>query len=408
MTQTSAEPFRAPQDSSAAAKVYQTLLAAVESDELTYDPEQMAAAEQLDAVLTRLRRPFIDRVMTQLGLKALPKGLYLWGGVGRGKSMLMDLFYDQAPIKHKQRVHFHAFMIGVHSKINLWRQMDKAARRASPDYIRGAGDDPIAPVAKAIARDAQLLCFDEFHVTDITDAMILSRLFEALWSRGVVVVATSNRAPDDLYRHGLNRALFEPFIETLPDHMVVHEFGGGVDHRLRQLKAAPVYYTPLNAQSAAAIEAAWVRLIGKATPRETYLTVQGRSLTLRQTASGTARASFSRLCDQALGAADYLRLAQAFQTLILENVPQMGPDNRNEAKRFVTLIDALYETRTKLIMSAAVEPKDLYLDGTGAFEFERTVSRLMEMRTDAYLGERRKLEPTDAASSGNQADAARA
>lgn len=375
--------------------VVQALKFRVASGALTDDAAQRAAAHELDDLLQRLEVMRTKSILGFLSKKAPPKGLYLWGGVGRGKSMLMDWFFELALIKSKQRVHFHAFMLGVHAKINLWRKMDLDARRASKDYVRGAGDDPIAPVAKSIARDATLLCFDEFHVTDITDAMILSRLFDALWKEGVVVVATSNRPPEGLYKHGLNRGLFEPFIDRMPDHMIIHEFAGETDHRFRQLKAAPVYYTPLGPKADAGIEAAWQRLIGPAVPRETYLTVQGRGLVLQRTAAGTARASFNRLCNEALGAADYLRLAHAFQTLILENVPQMGPENRNEAKRFVTLIDALYETRTKLVMSAAVAPKDLYNDGTGAFEFERTVSRLMEMQSHEYLAERRKMDGTE-------------
>ena len=359
--------------------------------DFTEDSAQINAAAALDALHTRI----VDVPVKKAGLFSkhynAPKGLYLWGGVGRGKSMLMDWFFAAVPIDTKQRVHFHEFMLDVHSRINAWRRLAAADRKRSPDYVRGAGDDPIAPVAKAIARDAALLCFDEFHVTDITDAMILSRLFEALWTWGVIVVATSNRPPIDLYKNGLNRPLFEPFIAMMPEHMIIHEFAGTTDHRLRQLTAAPVYYAPLGDAADAGIDAAWQRMIGAAAPRETVLSVQGRSLVLQRTAAGTARASFTRLCADTLGAADYLRLAQAFQTLILENVPQMGPENRNEAKRFVTLIDALYETRTKLVMSAAVEPGALYKDGTGAFEFERTASRLIEMRSEAYLGERRLM-----------------
>jgi len=259
----------------------------------------------------------------------------MWGGVGRGKSMLMDWFCDAAPMNDKKRVHFHEFMMKTHARINAWRKMDSNTRKRSDFYVRGAGDDPIAPVAKQIASEAALLCFDEFHVTDITDAMILSRLFEALWSRGVIVVATSNRPPIDLYQNGLNRPLFEPFIEMMPQHLIIHEFAGKTDHRLRQLTAAPVYYSPLGPEADAGIEAAWKRLIGGAEPHPTTLTVQGRELLLRRTAAGTARASFTRLCADTLGPADYLRLSHAFQTLILENVPQMGPEKRNEAKRFV-------------------------------------------------------------------------
>ena len=343
---------------------------------LEEDSAQLAAADALDALLIRLSKPsgkpwfFSRRTIA-------PKGLYLWGGVGRGKSMLMDWFFELAPTREKQRVHFHAFMLDVHDRIREKR--------------KSAEGDPIKPVAKDIAEKAELLCFDEFHVTDITDAMILSRLFEALWDRGVVVVATSNRPPKDLYHNGLNRNLFEPFIEMMPEHLIIHEFAGKTDHRLRQLSSAPVYYTPLGEAADAGIEAAWQRLTGAAQTRETVLTVQGRELILRRTAAGVARTSFDRLCNNNLGAADYLRLAHAFQTLILENVPKLGPHNRNEAKRFVTLIDALYETRTKLVMSAEVQPSELYETGDGVFEFERTASRLMEMRSEDYLGARRKM-----------------
>jgi len=289
--------------------------------------------------------------------------------------MLMDWFFEEVNLEDKQRVHFHAFMLDVHNRITEHRKSKQG--------------DPIKPVAKEIAAKAALLCFDEFHVTDITDAMILSRLFRALWARGVVVVATSNRPPHDLYKNGLNRQLFEPFIEMMPEHLVIHEFTGETDHRLRQLTAAPVFYSPLGPDADQGVEAAWRRLTGAAISRETILKVQGRDLRLKQTAAGVARTSFNRLCAQPLGAADYLRLSHAFQTLILENVPQLGPHNRNEAKRFVTLVDALYETRTKLVMSAEVEVDELYLKGDGVFEFERTASRLIEMRSEGYLGERR-------------------
>jgi len=283
-------------------------------------------------------------------------------------------------------------MLDVHEQIGSWRKMDDKDRRRADHYVRGAGDDPIAPVAKLIAKRSQVLCFDEFHVTDIADAMILSRLFEALWSRGVVVVATSNRPPEDLYKHGLNRDLFEPFIELMPEHLIIHEFEGDVDHRLRQLTAAPVYYSPLGDGAELAIESAWNRLTGAAIARPTTLRVQGRDLVLENTAAGTARTTFHRLCSNPLGPADYLKLAHSFQTLILENVPIMDRAMRNEAKRFVTLVDALYETKTKLVMSAAGEPDSLYQKGDGSFEFERTVSRLMEMRSEDYLGSRRNFE----------------
>ncbi len=346
----------------------------ISKGELIEDAAQLRAAQALDNLLGRLQtskaKPwFFSRKVTQ------PKGLYLWGGVGRGKSMLMDWFFESAELPEKQRVHFHAFMLDVHAQIAKHRKLKEG--------------DPIKAVAKNIAKDTQLLCFDEFHVTDITDAMILSRLFEALWKRGLVVVATSNRPPKDLYHNGLNRQLFQPFIDMMPNHLIIHEFEGETDHRLRQLKSAPVYYSPLGKHADEGIEAAWQRLIGVAEPRETILTVQGRELILKRTAAGVARASFDRLCNNNLGPADYLRLSHAFQTLILENVPKLGPHNRNEAKRFVTLIDALYETRTKLVMSAEVAPSELYLKGDGSFEFERTASRLIEMRSHDYLAERR-------------------
>ena len=368
------------------------LLRCIDAGHFFEDEAQVFAAKALDDLLARIdaeparKKSFFSREMIA------PKGLYMWGGVGRGKSMLMDWFFSAAPVEAKKRVHFHEFMMSVHDRINHWRKLSESERKRSEFYVRGAGDDPIAPVAKEITGEAALLCFDEFHVTDITDAMILSRLFEALWSRGVIVVATSNRPPIDLYKNGLNRPLFEPFIKMMPQHLIIHEFAGETDHRLRQLTAAPVYYSPLGPQADAGIDAAWMRLIGGAEPKPITLTVQGRKLLLNRTAAGTARASFKQLCGDMLGPADYLRLSHAFQTLILENVPQMGPEKRNEAKRFVTLIDALYETRTKLVMSAAVEPSELYTDGTGAFEFERTASRLIEMRSEDYLGKRRVLE----------------
>jgi len=359
--------------------------------ELHRDEAQIAAAKSLDRLLERLSKTSHNPLFFWKK-KETPIGLYLWGGVGRGKSMLMDWFFEAVPSPEKSRVHFHAFMLDVHERIGAWRKLTESERRNSDYYVRGAGEDPIAPVAKYIAETSQVLCFDEFHVTDIADAMILSRLFSALWARGVVVVATSNRPPNDLYKHGLNRALFEPFIDMMPNHLIIHEFAGETDHRLRQLTAAPVYYSPLGDGAEIAIEAAWNRLTGMSIARPTTLKVQGRELVLENTAAGTARTTFQRLCGNPLGAADYLKLSHSFQTLILENVPQMGKDMRNEAKRFVTLVDALYETRTKLIMSAAVEPEKLYLAGDGAFEFERTASRLIEMRSENYLGARRSFD----------------
>ena len=359
---------------------------------LIRDPEQVEAAIALDGRLQALGEyePAKGGLLGRFfgGRETVPRGLYMYGGVGRGKSMLMDWFFEAADFKPKARTHFHAFMLDVHERINAWRKLDKAGRRASPFHVRGAGDDPIAPVARAIATEAKLLCFDEFYVTDITDAMILSRLFEALWiNEGVVVIATSNREPDGLYKNGLNRNLFEPFIRMMPDHFLIHPFEGDTDHRLRALTAAPIYYTPLNADATTAISAAWDRLTRGATPESFELIVQGRMLDFPKTARGVLWSDFSLLCETNRSSAEYLELAKAFHTVIIEDVPEMGPHMRNAAKRFVTLIDSLYESRTKLVMSAAVQPNDLYDQGDGAFEFERTVSRLMEMRTEEYLGQ---------------------
>lgn len=315
-----------------------------------------------------------------------PKGLYLWGGVGRGKSMLMDMFFAHAPKQPKRRVHFHQFMQETHEAIGAWRKLSASERRAHDHHVRGAGDDPIPPVAKGIANSARLLCFDEFQVSDIADAMLLGRLFEQLFARGVVVVATSNRAPDDLYSGGINRQLFLPFIDLLKDRLDVLEIERGTDHRLAQLTAAPVYYTPLGPDADAAMDAAWDRLTGGAEGEAEKLTVKGRQIPVPREAAGVARFGFADLCAKPLGAADYLAIANRFHTVLLDGVPQLSPEKRNEAKRFVTLIDALYEAKTKLVMSADAQPDDLYPDGDGSFEFERTASRLMEMRGTAYLG----------------------
>ena len=361
---------------------------------LVRDDQQSEAAKALDSRLKALSdyEPGGSGLLGRfLGNRTqVPRGLYMYGGVGRGKSMLMDWFYEEAEFTPKHRTHFHAFMLDIHERINAWRKLDKAGRRDSPHYVRGAGDDPIAPVARAIASEAKLLCFDEFHVTDITDAMILSRLFESLWvNEGVVVIATSNRSPETLYEDGLNRGLFLPFIDMMPDHLIIHAFDGEVDHRLRALKAAPIYHMPLGDEADTEISQAWARLTRGGAPVLTELIVQGRTLKFPKTARGVLRSDFAALCESNRSPAEYLEIAQAFHTVIIENVPEMGAHMRNAAKRFVTLIDALYEMRTKLVMSAAVAPDELYEKGDGAFEFERTVSRLMEMRTEEYLAQER-------------------
>jgi cell division protein ZapE len=293
-------------------------------------------------------------------------GLFLYGGVGRGKSMLMDLFFEAAPVARKRRVHFHAFMQEVHAGI--------AKARA------GGTTDPVKPVADAVADGATLLCFDEMQITDITDAMLVGRLFERLFERGVVVVTTSNRAPDELYKEGLNRQLFLPFIALIKDRVEVHELASATDHRLDRLAGAPVYHTPLGAEATAALDAAWDHLaLGPGDPLT--LTVQGRAVRLPAYRNGVARAAFAELCGQPLGPADYLAIAEAIDVLILDDVPVLGRARNNEAARFVTLIDALYETKVRLVASAAAEPDALYPEGEGAFEFARTASRLHEMRS---------------------------
>jgi len=365
----------------------------VEAGILNADVEQERAAAALTDLADRLAAWRPDRKKLFGKPDPAPTGLYLWGGVGRGKSMLMDLFVEHAPVSPKRRVHFHEFMQDVHRRMTAWRKMSDAERRKRPEYVRGAGDDPIPPVAKSIADRARLLAFDEFQVTDIADASILGRLFEQFFKRGVVIVATSNRHPDDLYKNGLNRQRFLPVIELLKQSLQVMELDGGTDFRLRQLEAAPVFYSPLSADAELAMDNAWERLTSGAVPQHCALDVDGRTLEIYREAAGVARFTFSELCARPLGPADYLAIAERFHTVLVDYVPQLSPDKRNEAKRFVTLVDALYEARAKLVMSADAHPDDLYPAGDGAFEFERTASRLMEMRTHEYLAAERREQP---------------
>ena len=354
--------------------------ARVSAGALDPDPAQRHAAEKLQ-ILHRRLKDYNPARPTRVGLglfgwgrdrleERVVPGLYIHGGVGQGKSMLMDLFFETAPVAPKRRVHFHAFMQEIHAAIH--------AQRA-----RG-GEDPVRPVADAVADGATLLCFDEMQVSDITDAMLVGRLFEQLFARGVVVVATSNRAPEDLYKDGLNRHLFLPFIALIKDRLEVHHLAGVTDHRMDRAAAGEtVYFAPLDAEAEAGLEAAWDRHAGEqGAPRS--FRVKGRDVTLPRVAGRVAWAGFADLCDRPLGPGDYLALAEALDLLILEGIPVLTPAKANEAKRFVTLIDALYEARVALVCSAAAEPADLYPHGTGAFEFARTASRLHEMRATGW------------------------
>ena len=351
-------------------EIYETRIA---EGKLRPDPAQHAILPALEGVRLWLEEHAIRRVSLFAGLFARPipppKGVYLWGGVGRGKSMLMDIFHDACAIQRKRRVHFHAFMQEVH------KGMHEARKRGV--------EDPLDPVAEAVIRDTRLLAFDEMQIRDITDAMIVGRLFEKLFAAGIVIVTTSNRPPEDLYKDGLNRALFLPFIAMLEYRLQVVELESPTDYRQHRLAGAQVYFNP--ARSAVTdIAAIWSDLTGGAVEAPLVLEVNSRKVELPRFANGVGRASFWDLCSKPLGPADYLAIARAVRVLILEDIPQLSSANYNEAKRFVTLIDALYEAKVRLIASAAEEPERLYIEGEGAFEFERTASRLREMQGEGW------------------------
>jgi len=364
--------------------------ARVAAGALQADPSQRMAAERLQDLYVKLRdydpppRPangggngvlgrLLRRKATEGADEARPNGLYLVGEVGRGKSMLMDLFFAAAEVPRKRRIHFHRFMQDAHIRVHAWK-------RQNPD-----GADPIPPLADTIAAEAALLCFDEFQVNDIADAMILGRLFEALFARGVVVVATSNTLPDDLFRGQPGRDAFLPFIALIKRNLDVLVLDGVRDYRREALRGMPTWLVPADARAERALDEAFARLTGGARPQATRLRVMGRDLIVPLAAEGVARFDFAALCKEALGAGDYLAIATHFRALVLDAVPRLGPENHDEARRFITLIDALYDHRVKLIASAEAEPDRLYQRGEGAKAFERTASRLIEMQGEAWL-----------------------
>ena len=358
--------------------------AQVAAKALSGDPDQEICARALqdlhDALGAFAAAGRTGGLLARLGLARrsepaaeAPKGIYIHGAVGRGKSMLMDLFFETAPVAAKRRVHFHAFMTEVH---------DRAHR------MRKRAGDPIPGLAAAVAEEAALLCFDEFQVDNIADAMILGRLFEALLARGVTVVATSNTAPADLYRNGLQRERFLPFIDILLQRLHVLELAGGDDHRLARLKGRRVYHAPLDDAAKAELDRAFRDLTDLDRGAAETVSVRGREIAVPEAARGVARFHFDELCRQPLGAGDYLALAARFHTFILAGVPAMRPEDRNEARRFINLIDALYEARCNLVLSAAAGPDKLYPQGLGADIFRRTTSRLIEMQAEDYIARR--------------------
>ena len=363
---------------------YDSLAAA---GDIEADPQQQILAKRFDALIEAICSKRLSRKSSALGWLfgkskkvAEPiKGLYIHGEVGRGKTMLMDMFFELLPVERKRRAHFNDFMADVHERINAHRQ---ALKRGETKQ-----EDPIPPVAEALAQQAWVLCFDEFTVTDIADAMILSRLFSALFERGVVLIATSNVAPDNLYPNGLNRQLFMPFVSILKTRVDVINLDSRTDYRLEKLDRQPVYLTPLGAESDAKMDEAWKILTeGR---RETPVTIdfRGRKIVLNRTVGDAVRVTFDELCAKPLAAADYLAIMARFRTMFIDHVPALDLSRRNEAKRFILLVDTLYDHRARAVISAAASPDQLYIasSGTEAFEFDRTASRLFEMQSAEYL-----------------------
>ena len=359
---------------------------------LTADPGQAAAV----AELARLERDLKRRGL--FGGRPAVRGVYLHGPPGRGKSMLMDLFHACAPEPRKLRRHFHVFMAEAHGLMREWREGDRRARKAR--FGQWKGDDPIAPTAALIAERARLLCFDELEVIDIADALILGRLFQALFERGTVLAVTSNRAPDQLYLNGVNRELFLPFVDLIRARCAVVEVSGAQDWRQERLARSRTWFSPADR---AAFDALWNELRGEAEEAPCTLKVAGREVRVERTVGGVARFDFSDMLGRALGPQDWLALAERFHTVFVDRIPVLTEARHMEARRFVTLIDALYEAGARLVALAEAEPADLYVRGTGAFEFERTASRLVEMTSPAWLSRRAETGQGKVQSSGDTA-----
>jgi len=370
--------------------------ARVAAGQLTHDPAQALAAEKLTGLHQAIKgyepgrtgSPFSRFGLSRFGLanrKAPdpPRGLYLYGGVGRGKSMLMDLFFDAAPVARKRRVHFHEFMLEI---------QDRLHKRRGESRKGGRVDDLLPAVAADIAEDAWLLCFDELHVVNIADAMILGRLFEALFARGAIVVSTSNWPPDRLYEGGLQRQLFLPFIDLLKARLDVLHLEAARDYRLARLLTMQVWRTPLGPAATRALDRAFEALTDGAEAAPARLTVKGRDVPVPRAAHGVARFPFDELCREARAAADYIAIADAYRTVLIDDIPRFKPDEKNPVKRFAILIDTLYERKVKLLASAAGAPQDLYRGTHIAMEFQRTVSRLMEMQSQDYLEARQDAD----------------
>lgn len=369
--------------------VSEALKARTKSGELLADAAQMEVAGKLDRILGDLKERKPASKSSALGwifakrkkAKDPIKGLYVYGSVGRGKTMLMDLFFSMAPIEKKRRAHFHEFMADVHNRIYAHRQKLKNGETKQAD--------PVPPVAEQLAAQAELLCFDEFTVTDIADAMILSRLFTELFARGCILVATSNVEPNNLYPDGLNRSLFLPFVGLLQQYVEVSSLDSPTDYRMEKIDHLPVYLTPADSAADREMDRAWRTVTHGRPEQHIEIPMKGRVVPVPRAVERAARFTFAQLCEQPLGATDYLAIADRFDTIFIDHIPFLGPQKRNETKRFIILIDALYDHKVRLHASAAAQPEALLTEkkGTEGFEFDRTASRLFEMQSSDYLNE---------------------